>query len=179
MDYSKTQKVICERFINKKDKHEPGGHLRLCAFSGFLQIWANVCESNGVCCWVQAGGTPQCRSITQPSLWRGSESSSVSQCPVRAPFLLFPSLFRFPRACWQAQAEGMQVCSASVLASWASTRTGPDCTAMADCCFCSSGREEEPLPGAPVRHGRPFLCEALMATRWRLNTQEGGGAFSF
>lgn len=33
--------------------------------------------------------------------------------------------------------------------------------------------EEEPLPFALARHGRPFLCEALMATRWRPNWEGG------
>lgn len=53
------------------------------------------------------------------------------------------------------------------------------CNALANCCFCSTGREEEPLPGAPARHGRPFLCEALMATRWWVKREEEGScAFS-
>lgn len=46
-------------------------------------------------------------------------------------------------------------------------------SALGDCCSSGSGTEEDSLPGAPARHGRPFLCEALMVTRWR--ARRGGG----
>lgn len=39
-------------------------------------------------------------------------------------------------------------------------------------CAAHMEKSGEPLPSAPARHGRPFLCEPLMATRWWLNTQD-------
>lgn len=47
-------------------------------------------------------------------------------------------------------------------------------SALGDCCSSGSGTEEDSLPGAPARHGRPFLCEALMVTRWRAGRGGGG-----
>lgn len=86
--------------------------------------------------------------------------------------------------CWRvgvwAPGPGLLLLAVQLRLGWARLDctalhyTALHCNALADCCFCSTGREEEPLPGAPARHGRPFLCEALMATRWRVKREEEG-----
>lgn len=122
--------------------------------------------------------------------------SAIPLASVQWEQLSVLSLFlSVPSASWQAQAAGMWGYSVLLFAGllgcerlvlgcnwpfklrlgWAGSHcTAPRCNALADCCFCSTRREEEPLPGAPARHGRPFLCEALMATRWRVKREEEG-----
>jgi len=115
-----------------------------------------------------------------------SQSDSIRQPPVRAALCSLPLYFR--SLCFLAVAGSRNVrllcaplcrsCWAVSARSWAAGRSTLvrmvwlHCTALAGCWFCSNGREEEPLPGAPTRHGRPFLCEALMATRWRWKREE-------
>ncbi len=124
--------------------------------------------------------------------WSASQSNTIRQPPVRAalcsPCLSFRSqcflagtnsrnvwLLCAP-LCWSAGVwTPGPVLVVQLRLGWAGLHcTTLQCNALADCCFCSTGREEEPLPGAPARHGRPFLCEALMATRWRVKGEEEG-----
>lgn len=110
-----------------------------------------------------------------------------------------------PSASWQAQTSGMWGCSVLVCAGvWAPGPRPPpppppppplyiqlrvgrlaphhngvqySAARWGDCCFWGTGTEEDSLPGAPARRGRPFLCEVLMATRWRAR-RGGGGVYT-
>lgn len=59
--------------------------------------------------------------------------------------------------------------------------TALQCNALADCCFSSTMREEEPLPGAPARHGCYFLCVVwwLPDGEWRQRKGPLLSSFSF
>lgn len=115
--------------------------------------------------------------LTEPQLQSASTVSSSVFAPL---FFLFPaSLGRHRQqeceaalcssllVCWGVSAWSRTDCLAQARMGWTSLLFNPKrCNALADGCFCSSGREEEPLPGAWARHGLPFLYEALMVTRW-------------
>lgn len=112
-------------------------------------------------------------------------------------FLFAPSFFPFPvllgrlrqqeceaalcfflRGCWGVSARPLTPAAGPLVQArkgWTTILcTNTTMQHTGDCCFSNSQRGEEPLPGAPVRHDRPFLCQPLMATRWRVKREEEG-----
>lgn len=120
--------------------------------------------------------------------WSASQSNTIRQPPVRPALCSVPFPFRSQRFLAGTDSRNVRVFCAPLCWSAGVWATGPGpllaiqqrlglaalhCNAQWSLFLLQRG-EEEPLPGAPARHGRPFLCEALMATRWRMKREEEG-----
>ena len=113
--------------------------------------------------------------------WSAPQSSTIRQRPVRAALCSLPSLFPLTaplgrnrqQECEAALCSSLLVCRGVSAWSWAGAATGAagrsaqarmgwtaaqQCYVLADCCFYSTGREEEPLPWRPSKAWPPPSC---------------------